>query len=123
MPTPAAFQGYLAVVLASVLLLGLVLGVLISTGRIRPDAYWGRAGGNFMLAFFAALCFGNLFLKELTLEQWAHAYGFTLGLMQVFILRWLWPQLFDRDSEWAKKQRALNVVRIPRETAGSDGEL
>ena len=123
MPTPAAFQGYLALVLASVLLLGLVLGVLISTGRIRPDAYWGRAGGNFMLAFFATLCFGNLFLKELTLEQWAHAYGFTLGLMQVFVIRWLWPQLFDQDSEWAKKQRALNVVKIPRETAGSDVEL
>ena len=76
-----------------------------------------------MLAFFATLCLVNLFLVELTLEQWAHAYGFTLGLMQVFVIRWLWPQLFDQDSEWAKKQRALNVVKIPRETAGSDVEL
>jgi hypothetical protein len=122
MPTPTAFQGYLAFVLAGVVGLALLLEILIRLGKIRPDAYWGKAGGNFMLAFFATLCFVNLFLVELTLEQWAHAYGFTLGLMQVFILRWLWPQLFDQDSDWAKKQREPTVLKIPRETAGSDFE-
>ena len=75
-----------------------------------------------MLAFFATLCFVNLFLEELTLSQWAYAYGFTLGLMQVFVIRWLWPQLFDQDSEWAKKQREPTLLKIPREVPESQGE-
>jgi hypothetical protein len=89
---------------------------------IRPDESWGRAGGNFMLAFLSMLCLGNLFIKELTLQQWEYAYGFTLGLMQVFVIRWLWPQLFDPDSQWARRQREVSTIRIPHESSASDDD-
>jgi hypothetical protein len=75
-----------------------------------------------MLALFATLCLGNLFLAELGLAQWGHVYAFGLGCVQVFVLRWLWPQLFDQESEWVRQQRALSIVRIPREFGESDGE-
>jgi hypothetical protein len=97
-----------------------LVGMLIGLGRIRPDTYWGTVAGNLGLSLYALLCLVDRYVEELAPETWARGYGFILGVVLVFGMRWLWPQLFDFDSERARASTALTVLRV--ETSELDSE-